>query len=66
LRADGDVENADVATVAAEHLDAVEADSYWCVSRLLDGIHDHYTSAQPGIQRKIKQLEDLTTKLDGV
>ena len=28
----------------------VEADCYWCITKLLDGIQDNYTFAQPGIQ----------------
>lgn len=28
-------------------LDAVEADSFWCLTKLLDGIQDHYIVAQP-------------------
>lgn len=36
-----------------------EADSYWCLCKLLDGIQDHYTHAQPGIQRTVFRLEEL-------
>jgi hypothetical protein len=28
----------------------IEADSFWCMTRVLDGIQDNYTFAQPGIQ----------------
>ena len=37
----------------------VEADSYWCLCKLLDGIQDHYTYAQPGIQRTVFHLKEL-------
>ena len=30
--------------------DNIEADSFWCMSKVLDGIQDNYTFAQPGIQ----------------
>jgi hypothetical protein len=30
--------------------DEVEADSFWCMTKVLDGIQDNYTFAQPGIQ----------------
>jgi hypothetical protein len=33
-----DVENYDVSTLDSSILSMVEADSYWCLSRLLDGI----------------------------
>ncbi|PSK46223.1 hypothetical protein B9Z65_5191 [Elsinoe australis] len=45
-------------------LDAVEADSYWCLTKLLDGIQDNYIAAQPGIQRSVAALRDLTTRID--
>jgi len=43
---------------------AIEADSYWCMSKLLDGIQDNYTFAQPGIQRMIFKLKELMFKID--
>lgn len=45
-------------------LDAVEADSFWCLSKLLDGIQDNYIHAQPGIQRQVSALRDLTSRID--
>lgn len=45
-------------------LDAVEADSFWCLTKLLDGIQDNYIYAQPGIQRQVKALRDLTKRID--
>lgn len=42
----------------------VEADSYWCLTKLLDGIQDHYTFAQPGIQRMLAQLRELLEKIN--
>ncbi len=44
---------------------SIEADSFWCLTVVLDGIQDNYTFAQPGIQLKVKQLEDLVTRIDG-
>lgn len=37
----------------------VEADSYCCLCRLLEGIQDHYTHAQPGIQRMVFSVREL-------
>lgn len=37
----------------------VEADCYWCLSKLLEGIQDHYTYAQPGIQRTVFRVKEL-------
>eukprot|EP00467_Chlorarachnion_reptans_P004206 CAMPEP_0114507096 /NCGR_PEP_ID=MMETSP0109-20121206/11819_1 /TAXON_ID=29199 /ORGANISM="Chlorarachnion reptans, Strain CCCM449" /LENGTH=499 /DNA_ID=CAMNT_0001685809 /DNA_START=62 /DNA_END=1561 /DNA_ORIENTATION=+ len=47
-----------------ENLQLVEPDAFWCLSKLLDGIQDHYTSAQPGIQRMVFKLEELIHRLD--
>ena len=36
-----------------------EADAYWCLCKLLEGIQDHYTHAQPGIQRTVFRMQEL-------
>ncbi|KAM5289029.1 TBC1 domain family member 22A isoform 2-T2 [Ctenodactylus gundi] len=59
-----DMDTADVSSVPAEVLRNIEADTYWCVSKLLDGIQDNYTFAQPGIQVKVKLLEELVSRID--
>ncbi|KAJ2717201.1 GTPase-activating protein [Coemansia spiralis] len=46
-------------------LSAVEADSFWCLTKLLDGIQDNYTHAQPGIQRQIVKMKELVARIDG-
>jgi len=47
-----------------EERDGVEADSYWCLTTILAGIQDNYTFAQPGIQLKVQQLEELIQRID--
>lgn len=59
-----DVDKVDVSGVPAEVLRNIEADTYWCMSKLLDGIQDNYTFAQPGIQMKVKMLEELVSRID--
>nr|KAF6498123.1 TBC1 domain family member 22A [Rousettus aegyptiacus] len=59
-----DADAADVSRVPADALHSVEADTFWCVSRLLDGIQDNYTFAQPGIQMKVRMLEELVSRID--
>lgn len=59
-----DVENFDVSSLQEEVLRNIEADSFWCMSKLLDGIQDNYTFAQPGIQKKVKALEELVSRID--
>lgn len=45
-------------------INAVEADSFWCLTKLLDGIQDNYIYAQPGIHRQVNALHDLTRRID--
>eukprot|EP00944_MAST-04C_sp_MAST-4C-sp1_P015808 g15808.t1 len=54
----------DITRVPIDVLDAVEADAYWCLTKLLDGIQDHYTPSQPGIQRMIHRMEELVRRID--
>lgn len=61
---DVDADSADISQVPEDALRNVEADTYWCMSRLLDGIQDNYTFAQPGIQMKVKMLEELVSRID--
>lgn len=42
----------------------LEADCFWCMTMLLDGIQDHYTFAQPGIQRMVFKLNELVGRID--
>jgi TBC1 domain family member 2 len=50
--------------VPADALLAVEADVYWCLSRLVEGVQDHYMPSQPGIQRMIHALRELVHRMD--
>lgn len=59
-----EVESFPVARLDPELLRPLEADSFWCMSKLLDGIQDNYTFAQPGIQRQVNQLKDLTSRIN--
>ncbi|RYY72542.1 hypothetical protein EON63_20735 [archaeon] len=44
----------------------LEADCYWCFTKFLDTIQDHYIHHQPGIQRCVVKLEDLVARLDPI
>jgi len=62
---DSDIEKGmDPGQLPKSVLDAVEADSFWCLTKLLDGIQDNYIFAQPGIQRQVAALHDLTARID--
>lgn len=60
-----DLENYNVASLPQEHQDIIEADSFWCLSKFLDGIQDNYIFAQLGIQHKVNQLKELIQRIDG-
>lgn len=60
----GSVDNLDPANLPPQVLADVEADAYWCLTKLLDGIQDNYIHAQPGIHKQVAQLQDLCTRLD--
>ncbi|XP_072017563.1 TBC1 domain family member 22B-like [Amphiura filiformis] len=57
-------EDFDVSTLPKESIRVMEADTFWCMSKLLDGIQDNYTFAQPGIQLKVNQLKELIQRID--
>lgn len=59
-----DVLRLDVATLDKNTLMKIEADAYWCLTKLLDNIQDHYTFSQPGLQRMVLRLEDLVHRID--
>ena len=65
LLSDVESENFDVSLLPKETLNTIEADSFWCTSKLLDGIQDNYTFAQPGIQMKVNALKELIKRIDG-
>ncbi|KAJ8950280.1 hypothetical protein NQ318_021135 [Aromia moschata] len=57
-------EQFNVDTLSEEQLKIIEADSFWCLSKFLDGIQDNYVFAQIGIQKKVLQLEELIKRVD--
>lgn len=61
---DSDPEDFDPSILPAHVLNAIEADSFWCLSRLLDGIQDNYIFAQPGIQRSVRRMAELVGRID--
>lgn len=55
-----DPENCDINSVInSDQLLDVEADTFWCLSQLLDMIPENFTFAQPGIQRMVYKLQEL-------
>ncbi|KAI5475633.1 GTPase activating protein [Pseudohyphozyma bogoriensis] len=54
----------DVSALPSDVLEALEADSFWCLSKLLDGIHNNYISGQPGIVNMVKRMQQLCMRVD--
>ena len=44
----------------------IEADSFWCMTKVLDGIQDNYTFAQPGIQVNRDQMRESMHNADNI
>lgn len=59
-----DVEKFDMSQVDDTQLRNIEADTYWSFGKLLDSIQNNYTHAQPGIQRLIKMLATVVSRVD--
>ncbi|CED84754.1 tbc1 domain family protein [Phaffia rhodozyma] len=59
-----DPETFDIAQLPPHILSAIEADSFWCLSKLLDGIQDNYIFAQPGIHRSVRKMAELVGRID--
>lgn len=54
----------DISKLSEEERRQVEADSYWCFCKFLDGIQENYIFPQLGIQHKITQLRELIQRID--
>ncbi|KMZ68764.1 TBC1 domain family member 13 [Zostera marina] len=61
---EGSMDNWLISDISPQIISNVEADCYWCLSKLLDGMQDHYTFAQPGIQRLVFKLKELVRRID--
>lgn len=59
-----EIEDVDIENMPEKQLRQVEADSYWCMNKLLERIQENYVFSQPGIQRKVQSLEDLVKRID--
>lgn len=59
-----DIEGISELRVPVETLQAVEADTYWCLTKFIDAIQDNFTFAQPGIQRMVYKLREVLRKVD--
>ncbi|WFD24746.1 GTPase-activating protein [Malassezia equina] len=61
---DTDPETFELASLPARVRAALEADTFWCLTKLLDGIQDNYIVAQPGIRRQLSVMGDVVARMD--
>ena len=50
--------------ILEEDLNKIEGDSYYCLSKILDGILDNYTSSWPGIQKSFGRIAEVIKRVD--
>uniref|UniRef100_U3J779 Rab-GAP TBC domain-containing protein n=1 Tax=Anas platyrhynchos platyrhynchos TaxID=8840 RepID=U3J779_ANAPP len=55
--AEEDVENFDVTNLSQDVLRSIEADSFWCMSKLLDGIQVTRARCSPGVHNHFRKYE---------
>ncbi|EGW35633.1 uncharacterized protein SPAPADRAFT_147087 [Spathaspora passalidarum NRRL Y-27907] len=58
------LDNFDTSWLSPRITAIIEADTYWCLSRLLENITDNYIHEQPGIIRQVNELRNLISKID--
>lgn len=57
-------QNINTNKISQRVMSIIEADTYWCLSRLLETITDNYIHEQPGILRQVQELRILISKID--
>lgn len=58
------LDNLEPSKISLRVFSLIEADIYWCLSRLLETITDNYIHEQPGIIRQLGELRNLISKID--
>lgn len=55
---------ADMESLAEETLSAVEADVYWCVSKMIESVTTNYTQGFDGLRQAYSKVEELLYRID--
>ena len=42
----------------------IEADVFWCLSKLIDDIQDNYTEMQPGVHKMLNKMKAVVEQVD--
>lgn len=54
----------DIEDLNPEQLVKIEADVFWCLSKLIDDVQDNYTEMQPGVHKIINKMKKLIEQAD--
>lgn len=54
----------DVSAVSSKALSAVEADTFWCFSKLVESLKDNYSLPRTGIQVALVRMKELVRRID--
>lgn len=63
----GDIDPQKVIEINQEfeaNLLSAEADTFWCLSKIIDDIQDNYTELQPGVHKIINKMKALVQQAD--
>lgn len=50
--------------ISQDTFDEIEADTYWCLSKIMDSILDNYTDSQPGTLKALQKIKEIAKKMD--
>lgn len=50
--------------IELERLVQIEADTFWCLSKLVDDIQDNYIELQPGVHKILNKMKKLIEQKD--
>jgi hypothetical protein len=59
-----EISEKDIEEIDYENLIRVEADTFWCLSKLVDDIQDNYTEMQPGVHKILHKMKKLIEQRD--
>ncbi|TNV87202.1 hypothetical protein FGO68_gene13070 [Halteria grandinella] len=54
----------DIEEIIPDQLVKIEADVFWCLSKLIDDVQDNYTDMQPGVHKIINKMKKLIEQAD--
>ena len=54
-----EISDKDLEDIEFDNLIKVEADTFWCLSKLVDDIQDNYTELQPGVHKILNKMKKL-------